>query len=152
MRCRVFEKGVELRGERAINERGHERLELLGGHDGWFGAQHLQHGVGRAFLVQVAGVAGAPGTLPSNVRFVAVMHLSESERLYRPGPEQLKFTTYEEELHGGWEPFPPLHPNTLQQFQKMLELPFYSFFGGQFHGMNGPLPPTNQRRELYPHG
>ncbi len=95
------------------------------------------------------------GVLPQKVQFVAVIHLDERERLWRPGPERLQpweFTATEEEMHEVWTPFPELHPETVKQFQKMLELPFYSFVGGQFLGMNGSLPPKEQRRELYPHG
>ena len=91
------------------------------------------------------------GELPQKVQFVAVMHCEESERLYVPeGRDQ--FVPSEAELHEGWEPFPTLHLNALKHFQKMLELPFYNFHGGQLNGMNGPLNPDEQRTELYPHG
>ena len=89
------------------------------------------------------------GQLPERVQFFAVMHCEESERLYVPeGRDQ--FVPSEVELHEGWEPFPTLHPDALKHFQKMLELPFYSFFANQLHGMNGPL--NTQDRSLYPHG
>ncbi len=94
------------------------------------------------------------GNLPDPVQFVAVMHVAEAERLWRPGPERelWDLTPTDEQLHELWTPFPTLHPDTIKHFQKMLELPFYSFIGGQFLGMNGPLLPKEQRRELYPHG
>ena len=91
------------------------------------------------------------GELPQKVQFVAVMHVDESERLWTPdGREQFEVT--DEEQTAYWLPFPELHKDTVRQFQKMLELPFYSFISGQFLGMNGPLPPNDQRRELYPYG
>ncbi len=89
------------------------------------------------------------GELPQKVQFVAVMHVDESERLWTPdGREQFEVT--DEEQAAYWQPFPELHPDTVKQFQKMLELPFYNFHGGQLNGMNGPLP--EQKRSLYPHG
>ena len=91
------------------------------------------------------------GQLPDRVQFFCVMHVDESERLYVPeGREQFKVT--DEEQAAYWEPFPALHRDTVKQFQRMLELPFYNFHGEQLNGMNGPLPPSEQKRELYPHG
>lgn len=90
------------------------------------------------------------GKLPDRVQFFAVLHVDESERLYVPDREQFRVTN--EEITAYWQPFPELHPDTVKQFGRMLELPFYSFVGGTFLGMNGPLPPDEQRTELYPHG
>lgn len=95
------------------------------------------------------------GELPKGAEFMGVMCTAESERLWTPGPERRQpweFIPTEEQLHEGWEPFPELHPNTLRQFEKMLELGYYTFIDGQLRGMNGPLLPKEQRKELYPHG
>lgn len=96
------------------------------------------------------------GELPKNAEFMGVIAVDEAERHYRPEPERTQpyeFVATDEQLDDHWTPFPDLHPDALRQFQRMLEVGgFYTFVQGQLRGMNGPLPPSEQRRELYPHG
>jgi hypothetical protein len=86
---------------------------------------------------------------------MGVIAIPESERLWRSEPERIQpweFVPTDEQLHEGWKSFPELHPKTLEQLEKMRQVGFYSFIDGQLRGMNGPLPPKEQRRELYPYG
>lgn len=95
------------------------------------------------------------GELPKKVEFIGVIAMPEPERLWKPEPERRQpweFAATEEQLQADWRPFPTLHPSTLKQFRRMLEQSYYCFVDGQLRGMNGPLPPKEQRRELYPHG
>jgi len=97
----------------------------------------------------------ATGELPKGTEFMGVICTPESERLWTPEPERREpweFTPTEAELHERWEPFPELHPDTLKQFRKMQELGYYTFINGALMGMNGPLPLSEQRRDLYPLG
>lgn len=120
------------------------------------------HDNGRPTFHQLAGFDMSierwfkTGELPRDIEFVGVICTPESDRLWTPGPERRQpheFTPTPEQLHESWEPFPDdLHPGAVKQLEKMIEQSFYSFINGQLRGMNGPLPPHEQRRELYPHG
>ena len=87
------------------------------------------------------------------------------ERWFRTGelPQNVAFfvmcwTETQMGRYDDWEPFPTLHPGAVKLLGKIITFtetvsgPEYYFDGYVFRGIGGVLAPSEQRKELMPHG